>query len=386
MIGKRPGVRPSRPHFSSGPCTKRPGWSPGVLSDAFVGRSHRAKDGKARLKAVIEETKALLEAPAEFRLGILPGSDTGAFECAMWSMLGARGVDVLVWESFGAGWATDISSQLKIKDARVCEAEYGELPDLGEVDFSKDVIFTANGTTSGVRIPDYDWIPTRREGLTFVDATSAVFAQDVDWDKVDVLTFSWQKVLGGEAAHGMLMLSPRAVERLQTYVPPWPLPKIFRLTKGDKLIDGIFVGETINTPSMLCVEDCQDALNWAREIGGLAALKARADQNASILHDWVAQTDWVDNLARDPKTYSNTSVCLKIVDDRVAELDANEQGKFAKSIATLLEKEDVAFDIGSYRDAPAGLRIWTGATVEAADVRALLLWLDWAFETRKADL
>ena len=383
---KRPNCRPSNPCFSSGPCSKRPGWALDVVGSAFLGRSHRAREGKKRLKRAIDETKALLEIPQDYRVGIVPASDTGAFECAMWSLLGVRGVDVFVWESFGDGWAKDVVAQLKIKDVRTIEADYGALPDLNNADFSRDVIFTANGTTSGVRIPDYDWIPDGRLGLTFVDATSAVFAQPVAWEKVDVATFSWQKVMGGEAAHGMLILSPRAVDRLLEYVPPWPLPKVFRLTKGGRLIEGIFEGETINTPSMLCVEDYLDALNWARGLGGLNALMARADRNAMILHDWVNRTDWIENLASDPATYSNTSVCLKIVDDAVLQLEPSEQSKFSKSIAMRLEEEGVAFDINSYRDAPPGLRIWTGATVEAQDVEALLPWLEWAFQEAKAVL
>lgn len=380
----KPGARPANPHFSSGPCTKRPGWSVQNLENAFLGRSHRAKDGKARLKLAIDKTKALLGVPDDYVCGIMPGSDTGAFEAAMWSMLGARGLDILAWESFGSGWVTDVVKQLKLTNVRTLEADYGLLPDLSEVDFTRDVLFTANGTTSGVKVPGYDWIAADREGLTLVDATSAVFAQPVDWPKVDCLTFSWQKVMGGEAAHGMLILSPRALERLQGYTPPWPLPKIFRLTKGGKLISGIFVGETINTPSMLCVEDYLDALSWAEEIGGLEALMARADRNAKVLHDWVDETAWVANLAAVPETFSNTSVCLKIVDPEVLALSDDAQAAFAKSIVSLLDKEGVAKDIGSYRDAPAGLRIWTGSTVEASDVESLLPWLDWAFAEAKS--
>jgi len=304
---------------------------------------------------------------------------------AMWSMLGARGVDMLAWESFGAGWVSDVQTQLQLQDCRVLQSDYGELPDLGAVDFDRDVLFTSNGTTSGVRIPNYDWIPARRAGLTFADATSAAFAQPIDWEKVDVLTFSWQKVLGGEAAHGMLVLSPRAVERLETFTPPRPLPKIFRLTKGGKLISGIFVGETINTPSMLCVEDYLDTLTWADDIGGAAQLMARANRNASVLHRWVAQTPWITNLAVDPATWSNTSVCLKIVDPEIAALSAAEQASFAKAITVILERENAAYDIASYRSAPPGLRVWTGATVEASDLEALTPWLDWAFLTAKAE-
>ncbi len=374
----KPDVRPANPHFSSGPCAKRPGWSPAVLEAALLGRSHRAKGGKARLKFAIDKTKAILGVPDDYVCGIMPGSDTGAFEAAMWSLLGTRGVDILAWESFGSGWVTDVVKQLRLPDVRKLEADYGLLPNLSEVDFSRDVVFTANGTTSGVRIPDYDWIDADRCGLTLVDATSAVFAQPVDWAKVDCLTFSWQKVMGGEAAHGMLILSPRAVERLESTTPPWPMPKIFRLTKGGKLIDGIFKGETINTPSMLCVEDYLDALGWAEGLGGLSALMARADANAAAIHDWVARTDWVENLAVVDTTRSNTSVCLKIVDPAVTALAEDAQAAFAKKIVSLLDSEGVAYDIGSYRDAPAGLRIWAGATVETADIEALLPWLDWA--------
>ncbi len=382
----QPGVRPANPHFSSGPCAKRPGWSPDALGNAFLGRSHRAKDGKARLKLAIDKTKDILGVPEGFYCGIMPGSDTGAFEAAMWTLLGQRGVDILAWESFGSGWVTDVVKQLKLTDVRKIEADYGSLPDLSTIDFSRDVVFTANGTTSGVRVPNYDFIPGNREGLTLVDATSAAFAQAIDWAKVDALTFSWQKVLGGEAAHGILILSPRAVARLESYAPAWPLPKIFRLTKGGKLIDGIFVGETINTPSMLCVEDYLDALAWAEGEGGQAGLQARADANAKVLLDWVKRTDWIANLADDPATYSNTSVCLKIVDPAVTALDPAAQAAFAKRIVSLLDAENVAKDIGSYRDAPAGLRIWTGSTIETGDVIALVPWLDWAFEAAKSEL
>ena len=385
-IPAQPATRPANPRFSSGPCAKRPGWTVDILKDAYLGRSHRASEGKARLKRAVEQTKALLGVPSDYHCGIVPASDTGAFELAMWSMLGLRGVDVLAWESFGAGWANDATKQLKLDDCRIIEAPYGELPNLADVDFEPDVLFTANGTTSGVRIKNYDWIPNDRSGLTFADATSAAFAQPIDWPKVDVLTFSWQKVMGGEAAHGMLVLSPRAVERLETYVPPRPLPKIFRLTKAGQLIKGVFVGETINTPSMLCVEDYLDALDWGERIGGAQALMERADRNAQVLHDWVQKTPWIENLAVDPATWSNTSVCPKIVDPAVTTLAAEGQAAFAKSLATLLEREGVAFDIGSYRDAPPGLRIWTGATVEASDLAALTPWLDWAFETAKHEL
>ncbi len=385
-IPAKPARRPADPRFSSGPCAKRPGWTSANLENAYLGRSHRAAEGKARLKLAIDKTRSLLSLPDDYRCGIVPASDTGAFEMAMWNLLGARGVDMLAWESFGAGWVTDAVKQLKLADCRVIEAGYGELPDLTQVDFSRDVLFTSNGTTSGVRIPDYDWIAANRAGLTFADATSAAFAQPIDWPKVDVATFSWQKVMGGEAAHGMLILSPRAVERLESYSPPWPLPKIFRLTKSGALINGVYVGETINTPSMLCVEDYLDALAWAEGIGGSAALMARADRNAKVLHDWVAKTAWVANLAVDPAIWSNTSVCLKIVEPAVAALPARDQAAFAKRIAALLEAEGVALDIGSYRDAPPGLRIWTGATVEADDLEALTPWLDWAFGAARSEL
>lgn len=375
-----PAVRPENPRFSSGPCAKRPGWSAAALADAPLGRSHRAKPGKAKLAEAIELTRDVLQVPADYRIGIVPASDTGAVEMAMWSLLGPRGVDLLAWESFGSGWVSDAVKQLRLADTRVIEAPYGELPDLSTVDFSHDVVFTWNGTTSGVRVPNADWIPADREGLTICDATSAAFAQPLDFAKLDVVTFSWQKALGGEAAHGMLILSPRAVERLESYTPAWPMPKIFRMTKGGKLIEGIFKGETINTPSMLCVEDYIDALKWAKEIGGLKALLARADGNAGAIADWVARTDWVDFLASDPAIRSNTSVCLRIVDPRVTALDAELQAAFAKAMATALDAAGVAYDIGAYRDAPSGFRIWCGATVEQSDVEALLPWLDWAFE------
>ncbi len=382
----KPARRPINPRFSSGPCAKRPGWSPDALGDAFLGRSHRAKEGKARLKLAISKTRALLGLPDGFHVGILPGSDTGAFEAAMWSLLGERGIDVLAWESFGKGWVTDIVKHLKIGDVRVLEADYGALPDLAAVDFSRDVVFTWNGTTSGVRVPDGQWIPEDREGLTLVDATSAIFAQPIDWSKADVVTYSWQKVLGGEGAHGMLILSPRAVARLERYTPAWPLPKLFRLTKKGKLDAAIFEGETINTPSMLCVEDYLDALAWAEGLGGLPGLMARASANARVLFDWIDRTPWVANLAVEPETRSNTSVCLKVVDADVLALPEPEQAAFVKGIAQRLEAEGAAFDIGSYRDAPPGLRIWTGATVEASDLEALTPWLDWAFAEAKAAL
>jgi phosphoserine aminotransferase len=379
----RPATRPKCANFSSGPCAKRPGWTPQALDNAFLGRSHRAKEGKARLKLAIDKTKSVLAIPADYLVGIVPGSDTGAYEMAMWTMLGARGVDALAWESFGEGWVSDVTKQLELEDVRLIKAGYGELPKLSEADFSRDVLFTWNGTTSGVRVPNGDWIPAARDGLTFVDATSAVFAQPIDWAKCDVTTFSWQKVLGGEAAHGMLVLSPRAVKRLETYTPAWPLPKVFRLVSGGKLIRGIFEGETINTPSMLCVEDYLDALAWAERIGGLTALMARANANAKALLDWVERTPWIANLAVAPATRSNTSVCLKFTDPAIANAPGDVQAKFAKDFAALLEKEGAAMDCGSYRDAPPGLRIWTGSTVEKADVEALLPWLEWAFaETR----
>jgi phosphoserine aminotransferase len=381
-----PQARPNNPLFSSGPCAKRPGWSPAALQNAALGRSHRAKPGKAKLKLAIDLTREILQVPADYRIAIVPASDTGAVEMAMWSLLGARGTDVLAWESFGDGWVTDVVKQLKLKDCRVLRAGYGEIVDFATVDFDRDVVFTWNGTTSGVRLPDGSAIPADRAGLTICDATSAAYAQRLDWPKLDVVTFSWQKVLGGEAAHGMLVLSPRAVERLTTYTPPWPLPKIFRMTSGGKLTEGLFQGETINTPSLLCVEDYLDALNWAKGLGGLDALIARADANARAIADWVAKAGWADFLAKDPATRSNTSVCLSIVDPAITALPADAQAKFAKSIADLLEKEGAAFDIGSYRDAPPGLRIWCGATVETADVVALTHWLDWAFAKAKAGL
>jgi phosphoserine aminotransferase len=377
-------VRPARPFFSSGPCAKRPGWTPQNLQLDTLGRSHRGKLGKARLKEAITRTKAVLEIPADYRVGIVPASDTGAVEMALWSMLGARPVDMLAWESFGEGWVTDVVKQLKLKDTRVLKAGYGEIVDLKQVDFTHDVVFTWNGTTSGVRVPNGDWIPDNREGLTFADATSAAFAQDIAWKKLDVVTFSWQKALGGEAAHGILVLSPRAVERLQTYTPPWPLPKIFRMTKGGKLIEGIFEGETINTPSMLAVEDYLDALKWAEQIGGLKALMARSNASLAIITDWVKTSDWAAFLAKDEAIRSNTSVCLKVVDPWFEALDAEAKAAAAKKIAAILDKEGVAFDLGAYRDAPPGLRIWCGATVDTADIKALLPWLDWAWTKVKA--
>src|SRR5271165_2885783 len=381
-----PAVRPANARFSSGPCAKRPGWNPAVLTDAALGRSHRAKVGKSKLKLAIDLTREVLGVPSEYRIGITPGSDTGAVEMALWSLLGARAVDVVAWESFGEGWVTDVIKELKLKDARTLKAPYGELPDLTQVNFDHDVVFAWNGTTSGVRVPNADWIAADRKGLTICDATSAAFAQDLDWAKLDVATFSWQKALGGEAAHGVIILSPRAAERLQTYTPAWPMPKIFRLAKGGKLTEGIFEGETINTPSMLCVEDYIDALRWAKSLGGVRMLIARADANAKAVADWVERTPWVDFLARVPATRSNTSVCLKVVDPTIAALPADGQAAFARSLASFLEREGVAFDIGSYRDAPAGLRIWCGATVETADVEFLTQWLDYAFALEKGKL
>ncbi len=382
----KPDIRPANAQFSSGPCTKRPGWTLEALTDAPLGRSHRAKLSKTKLKAAIDLTREILAVPADYRIGIVPASDTGAMEMALWSLLGERGVDMVAWESFGAGWVTDVVKQLQLKDVRTFDAPYGEIVDFAKVDFDRDVVFTWNGTTSGVRVPNADFIPADRKGLTICDATSSAFAQDMDYSKLDVVTFSWQKVLGGEGAHGMLILSPRAVERLESYKPQWPLPKIFRMTKGGKLIEGIFTGETINTPSMLCVEDYLDALQWAQSIGGLQGLMARANKNFAVLNDFVEKSDWLANLAIVPETRSNTSVCLSIKDAQVAALPADAQAAFAKAIVTLLEKEGVAFDIGAYRDAPSGLRIWTGATVETSDLQALLPWLDWAFQTQKAQL
>ncbi|QBF29784.1 phosphoserine transaminase [Thalassococcus sp. S3] len=375
MAMQQPATRPANPRFSSGPCAKPPTFTLDQLSDAALGRSHRAAIGKDKLKAAIEETRDLLGVPAEYRIGIVPASDTGAYEMAMWNLLGERPVDMLAWESFGAGWVTDAVKQLKL-DAQVKTAEYGEIVDLASVDWDRDVCFTWNGTTSGVRVPDGDVIPADRAGLTLCDATSAAFAMDLPWDKLDVTTFSWQKVLGGEAAHGMLILSPRAVERLERYAPPWPLPKIFRLTKGGALIEGVFRGETINTPSMLAVEDYLQCLAWARSVGGLTGLIARADANAGAIADFVGSHDWIDFLASDPATRSNTSVCLKFTDTRIA-----DGASFAKAVAKRLADEGVALDVGAYRDAPPGLRIWCGGTVETADISAMLPWLAWAFET-----
>jgi phosphoserine aminotransferase len=378
-----PSVRPLVPHFSSGPCAKRPGWTAQALSGAVLGRSHRSKAGKAKLKRAIDLTREVLQVPADYRIGIVPASDTGAVEMALWSLLGPQPVTMLAWESFGEGWVTDIARELKLKNTTVRRAAYGELPDLSGIDPAHDIVFAWNGTTSGVRVPNADWIATERTGLVICDATSAAFAQRLDWSKLDAITFSWQKALGGEAGHGMLILSPRAVARLESYAPPWPLPKIFRMTKGGKLIEGIFAGETINTPSMLCVQDYLDALEWAKSAGGLSALCARADANARALADWVARTSWIDFLARDPALRSNTSVCLKVVDPAVGRLAVEAQAAFVKGIAATLEREGVAYDIDAYRDAPPGLRIWCGSTVERSDIEALTAWLDWSYARAK---
>ncbi|HVY34469.1 MAG TPA: phosphoserine transaminase [Caulobacteraceae bacterium] len=382
----KPAMRPARPEFSSGPCAKRPGWKVENLQGALVGRSHRSKPGKARLKAAIDQTRAVLEVPADYLIGIVPASDTGAMEMAMWSMLGARPVQVAAFESFGKDWVTDVLKQLKLKDTEVLDADYGKLPDLSKVRKDSDLVFTWNGTTSGVRVPNADFIAADREGITICDATSAAFAQALDWAKLDVVTFSWQKALGGEAAHGMLILSPRAVARLESYSPPWPLPKIFRMTKGGKVMLDIFEGATINTPSMLCVEDYLDALKWASSIGGLAGLQARSNANLAAVAQWVEKTAWVEFLAETPQTRSNTSVCIKVVDPRITSLSSEAQAEFAKKLASLLEKEGVALDAGGYRDAPPGLRIWCGASVDTSDVEALTPWLDWAFETLAGEL
>jgi phosphoserine aminotransferase len=380
----KPTKRPLNPNFSCGPCSKRPGWAPGALAAALVGRSHRAPEAQARLKLAIDKTKELLELPADYRVAIVPGSDTGAFEMALWNLLGARGVDVLAWEDFGKRWAVDVVQQLKLANARMLEADYGDLPDLGAVDFERDVVFTWNGTSSGVRVPNGDWIAADRRGLTFADATSAVFAQAVDWEKIDVATFSWQKVMGGEAAHGMLVLSPRAIERLEGFTPPWPLPKLFRLAKGGRFMDELCDGITINTPSMLCVEDYLDALGWAESIGGLVALRARADANAAVLFDWIARTGWVSNLASAPATRSNTSVCLRFTDPSLG--SSQIAARVREKIVALLDQEGVAKDIGAYRTAPPGLRVWCGSTVETRDLEKLVPWLDWAYAEARAAL
>ena len=381
-----PAKKPANPNFSSGPCAKRPGYSLDNLKGAPLGRSHRAKVGKVKLKRAIDLTREVLGVPADYRIGIVPASDTGAVEMAMWSLLGARRVDMLAWESFGEGWVTDVAKQLKLKDARILKAGYGDLPDLSQVNFDNDVVFTWNGTTSGVRVPNADWIPADRKGLTICDATSACFAQRLDYSKLDVVTFSWQKVLGGEAAHGMIILSPRAVERLTTYTPAWPMPKIFRMTNGGKLIEGIFVGDTINTPSMLCVEDYIDALEWSQKVGGLDGLIGRADANTKAIADWAAKTPWVDFLANSADIRSNTSVCLKVVDPAITALSDDKQAAFVKSMVAAVEGAGAGYDIDGYRDAPPGLRIWCGATVETSDVAALTHWLDWAFANAKAEL
>jgi phosphoserine aminotransferase len=379
----KPTEKPKNPCFSSGPCAKRPGWSLDALKGAALGRSHRAKIGKTKLADVIEKSKQVLGMPADYVLGIVPASDTGAIEMAMWSLLGARGVDVLAWESFGSGWGADCKNQLKLADLNIYKADYGKLPDLSKVDWNRDVVFTWNGTTSGVRVANADWIAKDRKGLSICDATSAAFAMDLPWDKLDVVTWSWQKVLGGEAAHGMIALSPRAVERLTTYTPAWPLPKIFQMSKGGKLIDGIFKGETINTPSMLCVEDALDGLEWSAKLGGLKGLVARSEGNLKAVEQWVSKSDWAAFLAEDAKIRSCTSICLKITDSWFTGLAPEAQAEAAKKIASLLEKEGVAFDIGAYRDAPPGIRIWGGATVETSDLNLLFPWLDWAWNEVK---
>ena len=386
MTSPIPAVRPRVPHFSSGPCAKRPGWNGQNLAGALLGRSHRSKPGKAKLKYAIDLTRDVLQVPADYRIGIVPASDTGAVEMALWSLLGPQPVTMLAWESFGEGWVNDVVKELKLKNVTVLRAPYGELPDLRSIDPANDIVFAWNGTTSGARVPNADWIAADRTGLTICDATSAAFAQNLDWPKLDVATFSWQKAVGGEAAHGMVILSPRAVARLESYRPPWPMPKIFRMTKGGKLNEGIFAGETINTPSMLCVEDYLDALQWAKSIGGLKALQARADANAKAIADWVERTAWIDFLTRDPALRSNTSVCLRIVDPAVARLSAEAQTALVKSMEAALEKEGVAYDVATHRDAPPGLRIWCGSTVEQSDVQALTPWLDWAYAKAKAAL
>jgi phosphoserine aminotransferase len=380
-----PAARPARPNFSCGPCAKRPGWELNFLQNALVGRSHRSKPARARLKRAIELTREILQVPQDYRIGIIPGSDTGAVEAALWSLLGPRGVDVFAWESFSRGWVSDVIGQLKLANSRTFIADYGQIPDLSQADPANDVVFAWNGTTSGVRVPNADWIAADRKGLTICDATSAAFAQRLEWNKLDATTFSWQKALGGEAAHGMLILSPRAVERLESYRPPWPLPKLFRLSEGGKLIEAIFEGETINTPSLMCVEDYIDALNWGKSLGGLDALIARAYANANALGEWVNARHWVDFLAADPKIRSNTSICLKVTDPAIAALPKAAEAAFAKALTDLLEAEKVAFDIGSYRGAPPGIRIWCGATVETSDIEALTPWLDFAFAKIKGD-
>ena len=381
----RPDARPDRPQFSSGPCAKRPGWSIDGLKGALTGRSHRAAPAKARIQEVSGRSRSILGMPDDWKVGIVPASDTGAVELALWSMLGERGVDLLAWESFGSGWVGDVVKQLKLEDTRTLEADYGQLPDLGAVDFSRDVVFTWNGTTSGVRVPNGDWIADDRGGLTICDATSAAFAMDLAWDKLDVVTWSWQKVLGGEAAHGMLALSPRAVARLESYTPPWPMPKIFRLTKGGKLNASIFEGSTINTPSMICVEDAVDSLVWAESIGGLEGLIGRSQANLDAVTRWVESSDWVGFLCEDEASRSSTSICLKITDPWAAERDDDVVAKTVKAATKRLDQEGIAFDIGSYRDAPTGLRLWGGATVDTADLERLFAWLDWAWSEAKSE-
>ncbi|MDD9900996.1 MAG: phosphoserine transaminase [Alphaproteobacteria bacterium] len=384
MSLNRPAQKPHRPFFSSGPCAKRPGWSFDSLKDALLGRSHRAPVGVKRIQEVIEKSKSILGMPEDYILAIVPGSDTGAMEMAMWSLLGERGVDALGWEVFGKIWVADIVKQLKLSDVRTFEADFGKLPDLSQVDTDRDVIFTWNGTTAGVRIPNGDWIKDDRKGLTICDATSAVFAMDMPWDKLDVVTWSWQKVLGGEAAHGMIALSPRAVERLESYTPPWPMPKLFRLTKNGKLFEEPFKGKTINTPSMLCIEDCLDALNWAEEKGGLSFLTKRSGENLKAVERWVAQTDWAEFLPKTIETRSSTSICFKVVDPWLATMDENDQTKIIKDVEKLLEKEGVAFEVANHRDAPPSFRIWGGATIDAMDIASVLEWIDWGYQTIRA--
>jgi phosphoserine aminotransferase len=376
---KEPSIKPSRPNFASGPCAKRPGWSVDALSAAFVGRSHRSTFGKARLAEVIERSRVLLGIPSDYRVGIVPASDTGAVEMVLWSVLGARGVDMLAWESFGSGWVTDVTKQLKLPDVRRHEADYGSLPDLAQVDPARDVVFAWNGTTSGVRVPNGDWISAERQGLTICDATSAVYAMPLPWDKLDAVTWSWQKVLGGEAAHGMLVLSPRAVERLESYTPPWPLPKLFRMTKGGKLNEDIFKGSTINTPSMLCVEDALDSLRWAESVGGLSALIARSLDNLRVLSSWVDRTPWIEFLARDPAYRSSTSICFSLTEPWFQAFSKEAKMAYVKKLTGLLDKKGVAYDIASYVEAPPGLRIWGGSTIESSDLEALTPWLEWAY-------
>ena len=380
----KPTLKPNRPYFSSGPCSKRPGWRLSSLEDALVGRSHRAKISKARIEEVIARSKQILGIPEDYICGIVPASDTGSVEMALWSLLGARGVEMLAWESFGSGWITDVIKQLKLADVTKTEAPYGEIPDLSQVDFSNDVVFTWNGTTSGVKVPNGDWIPADREGLSICDATSAVFAMEIPWDKLDVVTWSWQKVMGGEGAHGMLVLSPKAAQRLESYTPAWPLPKIFRMTKGGQLIKGIWEGSTINTISMLCIEDALDGLRWAEEIGGLPALIKRSNANLAAIEEWVEQSDWIDFLATDKSIRSNTSICFKIVDEWFTRLSPEEQAAGAKKMVAMLESDEVGYDFGAYRDAPTGFRIWGGATVETQDIQLFLPWLDWAFAELKS--